>query len=454
MKYKILAVIVIVVYFLQTFFVSFGGIGADSLSYFGIAADLPDLKTNLFPLGYPILLKTMFYFTQDYFWASKILNTIFGILILAFSYSKKFYFRETVLLLAAKTFYFAFFGAMSEGPFIFFMYFLLYFLHQLMHNKSGYSNALLASFMLFFMFTCRYSAIYVYLGITLFFVLTISKMRSKGYFLPFLLFLCVSGVAIGSYLIFNYMYFGSFTGEVIRGSENDLSMTQTFRNVVGMFNAIDPYIGLKPKSDSFGSLAFQLILFLIDIAILRFIIIYFRKAKNTENYYFHLLLWVVSLFYAVAIFFSFRFQQIEELGIRLMLVSNICLFFSFLILYFKNTTSDIIVWNTSCLFFIFLVLYGLKDPGNYLKNKREIEPQMAQFANKEYLFNNETHIIQVTNYQLPFSNKSFQYTHTNNQIGKLKESYAGTINPKIKWLKQDTVQDKSKVLYTSQLRLK
>ena len=40
-------------------FVPYGGIGADSISYFRLAYSIPDqVKTSLFPLGYPCLLYT------------------------------------------------------------------------------------------------------------------------------------------------------------------------------------------------------------------------------------------------------------------------------------------------------------------------------------------------------------------------------------------------------------
>ena len=82
LKYKVLAILVVIVYFLQPFFFSYGGIGADSLSYFGIAADLPNPETNLFPLGYPILLRLVYTIVEDYFWASRILNFLFIIFYL------------------------------------------------------------------------------------------------------------------------------------------------------------------------------------------------------------------------------------------------------------------------------------------------------------------------------------------------------------------------------------
>lgn len=454
MKYKILAALLVVVYFMQTFFISFGGIGADSLSYFGIAADLPHAETNLFPLGYPILLKLMHTLLHDYFWASKILNLLFTVILLGFSYYRKFYFRETVLLFAGKTFYFTFFGAMSEGPFIFFMYFLIYFLHQIFsERKHLYLNSLLASLMLILMFTSRYSGIYIYASAVLFCVLMIPRIKHQYYFSALWLFVLISGTGIGGYLLFNSTHFGSLTGENLRGGPSDHSFIQLIRNFLGLFNAVDPYIGIKPMSNSLGSMAFQCFVFITDIFILQYLVRYYRMAKETPLYYFHIFLWITAGVYGISVMASGWFQQIEEMGTRLMAASNFCLFFSFLILYFQKNTSDKIIWRTGCFFFVFLVLYGLKDPGNYLKNKSAIEPQMTAFKNKKYLYNNEKNLITVTTYYLPVVKKSFHYTHTNKQKGKLKESIAGTINPGIKWIKEDTVRDRSKVLYTSQLHL-
>jgi len=455
MKYKILAVVIIAVYFLQTFFISFGGIGADSLSYFGISSDLPHPETNLFPVGYPVLLRMVHFFSKDYFWASKILNLLFTVIILSFSYYKKYYFRETVLLFAGKTFYVVFFGAMSEGPFIFFMYFLLYFLHQLFSGtKNMYLNAVAASLMMIFMFACRYSGIYIYISIILFCVFFLLKLKKQIYFRALVMFVILSGLGIGGYLLLNYLHFGSLTGEGLRGKPSDDSLIGLVRNLFGLVNGIDPFIAIKPISNSFGSMAFQFVVFVIDLFIFYYLLQYYKKAKETVLYHFHVLLWIMAAFYGVALLVSGWFQQIEELGVRLMAASNFCLFFSFLILYFQKNTSDKLTWRVSCFFFVFLVLYGLKDPGNYLENKNKIEPQMSKFKGKKYLYNNEKNVVAVTTYYFPLINKSFKYIHTNNQKGKLKESIAGTINPQIKWIKADTVKDKSKVLYTSQLNLR
>ena len=80
---------------------------------------------------------------------------------------------------------------------------------------------------------------------------------------------------------------------------------------------------------------------------------------------------------------------------------------------------------------------------------------MSKFDHKKYIFNNEEGVnVSLTTYHFPLINKSFQYQHTTNQKGDIKRAIAGTINPQIKWLKYDTIQDKRQVLYTSEIVLK
>jgi len=453
-KYKILAVIVVVIYFLQSFFVPYGGIGADSLSYFGIAADFPKPETNLFPLGFPLMLKGFYFLFQDYFWSYKGLNLLFTLIILLFSWHKKFYFRETVLLFAGKTFFFAFTQAASESPFVFLFYFLIYFLHQLFTGSgSFYKNVVLASLMMIAMFSVRYSGIYIYLGIMFFFALCFFKITDKRLKHGFLLLLLFSGIGIGSYLIFNFLKFSSFTGENLRGAPGEMLPVYILRDLLGISNVIDPFIGLKPASNSFASLAFQFLILIIDIFIFVYFLKYYRKAKETSLHYFHVLLWAVAAVYSVSLLVSGWFQQIEEMNVRMLSAANFCLYFSFLILYFKYQKNDKLIWRTACFFLAFLTLYSLKTPANYLEKRNKVKAQMPKFKDKKYLFNNERNLKTLTTYHIPLIEKSFQYEHTNSQKGKLKESMAGSVNPKIKWLKKDTIRNKSEVLYTSELAL-
>lgn len=78
---------------------------------------------------------------------------------------------------------------------------------------------------------------------------------------------------------------------------------------------------------------------------------------------------------------------------------------------------------------------------------------MPKFSSKKYLFDDEQDQKVTTIYHIPALKKSFKYQHTNAQKGFIKQSVAGTVNPSIKWLKYDTIPNKSLILYTSELVL-
>ena len=233
------------------------------------------------------------------------------------------------------------------------------------------------------------------------------------------------------------------------------SSVYLLRNILGVSAVFDPFIMIKPASNSFASLAFQIGLMIFDLLLLFYFIQLVRKKKEVIALDFHQLLWVVSGVYAVSLFVSYYFQQIEEMNVRMLAAANFCLFFSFLIIYFKNLKSDAFIFGLGSFFLFFLTVYALKTPENYFDNKKEIESQMPQFSDKKYLYNDEKKAeVSLTTYHIPIIGKTFNYQHTNNQKGEIKQSIAGTINPQIKWLKIDTIKNKSQVLYTSELILK
>lgn len=451
-----LAIAIVLIYFFQSFCNATGGIGADSLSYFGIASDLPELKTNLFPLGFPLLIKFYYYIFQDYFWATKLLNISMVIFVLVFSYFKKFYFRETVLLFAGKTLFFALNYASSEGPFIFLLYFLLYFLHERFSDRIKSQNFILfSSLILILLFTVRYSGIYIYLGIGFFWLFMILKKKNFPLKKDLFLVLLIAGSGIAAYLGFNLYIYDSFTGENLRGAPAQYHLVYILRDLLGVTNVIDPFIGIKPASNNIVSLGFQLGLMLFDLLLLSYFVKLVRAKKEAISLDFHRLVWIIAGVYTVALLVSGYFQQIEEMNVRMLAAANFILFFSFLVIYFKNLESDKIIFRIGCFFLLFLTCYSLKMPVNYFENRTQVEAQMQKFDSKKFIFNDEKEGNGLlTTYHIPIIKKTFQYKHTNNQKGEIKQSISGTIDPQIKWLKYDTIKDKSQVLYTSDIILK
>ena len=454
-KYLILALLSVCVYFVYSFFQFNGGIGADSLSYFGIAADLPKPETALFPLGYPIFLRIFYEVFGDWFWASKFLNVFLLIFIFGFSYWKMFYFRETVILLVGKTVFYVFTSVMSESLFLFFCYFLVYLIHERFYERLRSTPFVVwTSLLLILLFAVRYSGIYIYLSVGIFWLYMFLKVKGCRYQKDFFIVLVFAGAGILTYLIFNQLQFGSLTGENLRGKPAEFHLLYILRDLLGMINVANPFIGIKPASHSFFSIAFQIGLAVVDVFIALQLFKMFKRKKNLLRLDFHYLLWLIAAVYTVALFLSGLFQQIEEMNMRMLAAANFLLFFSFLIIYFTDLKNDKVIFRIACFFLVFLIAYSLKSPGNYLEVRRQLEPQMSKFSSKKFLYNNEKDQVMISTYKIPFTKKEVKYPHTNNQVGSIKQSAAGTFNPKIKWLKYDTVADKSQVLYTSELSLK
>lgn len=455
-KYSYLAVIAVVFYFLNSFFLSSGGIGYDSLSYFGIASDLPALKANLFPLGYPVLIRIFHFVFQDYFWAVKMLNITMVVIILLFSHFKRFYFRETVLLFTGKAMFFSLNLAVSEGPFLFFTYFLMFLLHQRFHEKiCSRKFIVFTTLILVALFTVRYSGIYIYMGIGAFWLMVKLLNRKLDSERDLFWVLVFAGIGILCYLGFNYYTYSSFTGENLRGAPAHYFPIYILRDLLGVTNVVDPFIGLKPASNSWVSIGFQLLIMVLDFFLLGYFVKLYRRKKDALIVDFYWLLWTVAIFYTVTLFISGLVQQIEEMNVRMLAAANLIFFFSFLLIYFKNLKSDRLIFGVGCFFLFFLMAYHLKNPVYYFKNRDQIKPQMSKFKDRKYSFNDEKDGPGlITVYHIPLINKELRYKHTQNQLGDVKISVAGTINPQIKWLKYDTIKDKSQVLYTSELKLK
>lgn len=455
-KYIILAIVAVIIYFCQPFFNPTGGVGADSLSYFGIASDLPQLKTNLFPLGFPILIEFFHCVFQDYFWAGKMLNIVMVLIILFFSYYKKFYFKETVLLFAGKTFFFVFLNIMSESTFIFLIYFLIYLFNERFNDRiQSLKFIILSAVLLVLLFTVRYSGIYIYLGVGVYWLISFLKKDCNSIMKDFFWVLIFSGIGIATYLGFNNLNYGSFTGENMRGAPAMYYPVYILRDILGVTAIFDPFISIKPASNSLFSICFQIGLMFVDLLLLRYFIKLIKRKKEKINLQFHQLLWIIAGVYAITLLISGYFQQIEEMNVRMLAAANFCLYFSFLIIYFQDLKSDIFIFRLGCVFLLFLTLYSLKSPVNYFENRKQIEQQMPQFTHKKYLYNDERgNKATLTTYHIPLINKTFQYQHTSNQKGDVKHSIAGTIDPQIKWLKYDTIKKKNEVLYSSELVLK
>jgi hypothetical protein len=77
-----------------------GGLSLDSNMYFQMAAQLPEIEHNIYPIGYPVVLRLFNNIIGDYFWTSKILSLGMVLFIGIFAIAKRFYVQPTLILLS------------------------------------------------------------------------------------------------------------------------------------------------------------------------------------------------------------------------------------------------------------------------------------------------------------------------------------------------------------------
>lgn len=442
--------------FFIPFLIPYGGVTSDSVHYFRLAQEIPDVKWSIFPLGFPLILKFFNFFIQDYFWSGKAVSIVVFLTIGLFSYFRKFHFKETVVLLATKIIFYSFFNSISESVFLALMYFLFYYLYEYFEGrKKSYSFYLIAALLVTLMFAVRYSALYIAVGIGLFYLFHYFNNRKSLHFFKndFFTFLLLSFAGIGCYMVFNYINFGDFAGEKYRNKPYMTGLGEDFyRNVVSVFNSFNPVLGIKLNGLSRIIFMVEGVLFLINLVFIYFSIKIWRNyiKKNTQS--FHSLLIITGLVYTFFLFVTIFFQGIEELNIRLLAESSFCYFYSLIFICFKEKIYEKQIFALAVFSLIFNSLYVIKVPEYYLKRKATIEAQFSTMKGKKYFYIDDKDQVRIDTYRIPIINKEVKYEHLNMQDASINGNIIMTKDPSVFWILKDTVKNKSEMIYSSELR--
>lgn len=439
------------------FWIPAGGITADSISYFRLANDFPNVKWSLFPLGYPLLLKVFHLVTNDFFWSSRILNCLLYTSIALFAYCRKFYFKETVILLTTKIFFFSFYNAISEGLTFVLFYFLVYYLERFFRGDlKGSQFYLPAAACFIFSFVVRYSSLYIGVAMGLFYLIFYFKQRNEINFWKhdFLKFLFVSGLGIVAYCLFNYFSFGDFMGEKYRNDPPIIDIEDLLRNIASIFNSFNPILGIKFNGNSTLIIVLELILWLVNLVFIYFFYKVWKEHFKNNKGYFHLLLILCGIVYTGFLFVTQFYQGIEELNMRMLSESSFFYFISVIILYYKKLKFEKIIFSLAAFSLLFNSLYVLKIPSDYLDRKNEVEDTLSHLNGKEFFYDDLVNENKVVKYNIPIINKEVEYVHANQQDGYIDGNIVMAKNPKIEWIVEDTVKDKSRVVYASDLNKK
>lgn len=221
--YIFLGILLLLNVILVPLFMPSGGLSSDTLSYFQLANELPNPSWSLWPLAYPVFLRLLNFFFNDYFWTSKFLNILIFLLIVSFSYLKKFYFKETMILLSTKIFVYLFYYSLSEPLFLTCLYFLVYYLEGYFTGRLKSRRFFIpAAILLSLCFMVRYSGLYIAVAFGVFYlVFYFANRKEKSFFRDdFFYFLLCSAIGIGGYMLYNFYRFEDL-------AERDLEMIPT-----------------------------------------------------------------------------------------------------------------------------------------------------------------------------------------------------------------------------------
>jgi len=401
-----------------------GGINLDTIFYVRMAQDLPGIKSNIFPIGYPVLIRIFNSLIGDFFWTTKFINFSLIVLILVFSWYKKFFFTETVCLFCLKAGIGLWSFSYSEPLFLTFLYFQFYLLHQyFVVNNLSRSWPFQMSIVMILMLFARHTGIFIYAGHLVFFLFLLSKNGKSEWKKGFFKFLVISGIMICGYMAWNRFQFQSFFGENLRGAPEIQTQSEylnhIFLNFKGAMTSWNPFFGIVLQHNS--NPAYQVVewgLLALDTLFCLMLFLFLLKTLRTQNNLFALSLLIPGLVFLILIFFSSINAGIEILNTRLLSPVTFCLFFPILILLHQSKSLAkrfiLIICSTSL---VFSFLYLIKTPANYLKIKERAEDFLSNHP-KALFFYIDKDAEPETVYAIPGFSKALRYKHE-----VLKSSY-------------------------------
>ncbi len=387
-----------------------GGINLDALMYAQKALLLPEIRDNLFPPAYPILLRFFAGFSADFFLAGKLLNAFCLLLMLGFSWRKQFFFRETLVLLCTKAGIGLWPFSFSEIPFLTALYFQFYLLYQFWQGKTNRMQVLAMAGIQVLFILLRHAGIFLFPGLLLFSLMLWQKKEKTEIPGSWAGFIGWSSVFLVAALGWNYIQFHSFFGEHLRGAPEALSAAEwkehILLNLRGLFAMANPFFSLVFQYGD-GGIISRIALFGDGLLLGLFLWLIYRTAKEKSPFQ-RLLLLNGSVYLSLLFVSSFQ-AGIEILNTRLMAPGLWCLYFPVIIYLNKNLKPSLLsvfAWLSLCL----NLGYLLKTPAWYPGIRQDAKQILLEKPRAFYFFLDQDS-IPARKYRLPFTDRELEYRH-------------------------------------------
>lgn len=338
-----------------------GRVSPDSIRFMRTAHLLPEVDNTVAPIGYPLMLKIFTLTGLDEFWSSKIIGILACLAIIIFARLKKFYFKESIILIGLFSFVSLFSATLSENLILPFVFIFLFVSRQIIVGiYPEWKGILLQSICLFSLFSIRYNALFFIGGTILYGFLNFRKTYAKTFM--------ISGF-MGLLFIVAYklLFIDRFNSDYV-SQALDLGLKPTSQLISEFFKGIattfNPFIHIANPGGGMINLAIYGV-GMLNVFLMVFIFIR-NKLSETEKF-----IVFTGVFGIICTFFIQYFYVIDPLDYRLLSSFS----FAVWLVYFKKLFqifgrfTYIISPISLAVGFAFIIL----SKGNYLENRKQTE---------------------------------------------------------------------------------
>jgi len=338
-----------------------GRTNPDSIRYMRFAHVFPTIDNTTTPLGYPLSIKFFTFFGPDEFWSSKIVGISAFLFLLFFSWKKKFYFRETVVLTAIFSFLSIFSYTMSEALILPFVFSFLYISSLVITGKLKGSQAIFyLSLNLIALYNIRYSALFLMGGTGLFGLIFWKKEYARSFI--------ISGLIGGAFVVLYKFLFIDYFNENYVKEFLEIGLHPTSKLLKELFEGLcttfNPFIHIADPDK--GPINYAI--YGIGLLNILLIVFLFIKYKLSETELFFVFISVSGI---VCSYFIQYFYSVNPIDYRLMAPFS----FAIWLVYFRRL---FLLFSDKVYVIGFLsILSGMAftwlSKGNYLANRKEMK---------------------------------------------------------------------------------
>jgi len=338
-----------------------GRTNPDSIRYMRFAHVFPTIDNTTTPLGYPLSIKFFTFFGPDEFWSSKIVGISSFLFILFFTWKKKFFFKESVVLSALFSFLSIYSYTMSEALILPFVLLFLYICSLIIEGKLEKGKAVFyLSLSLIALYNIRYSSLFIMAGTGLFGLIFLKRKYSSVFI--------ISGLTGGIFVVLYKFLFIDYFNENYVNEFLEIGLHPTSKLLVELFQGLcttfNPFIHIANPGGGLINYA------IYGIGLLNVLLIcwLFIRYKLTETEFLFIFISVAGI---VCSYFIQYFYSVNPIDYRLMAPFS----FPVWLIYFRKLllVFDRKVYAIGFLSIASGMLFTWLSRGNYLENRKEMQ---------------------------------------------------------------------------------